>query len=244
MKQVIFVLRKNQIGYWMLQRGCPVHRSLNGNPWCDFTASYWDEWKDANQVAEGVDAILLCDTPEGFGALPDWLQPSEEDSAWNLETLEKLLSDSRAINADVDEEFVRAGMALVQGKGKKVLAVAASGKPTEYNLLSTLAFKLPKEPDKPVAASKPEPKKPVTTVCADSYGDKKALALNVGDTVSAVITVIAPMRGCYYAKSDALTDLIKIKMSALLNGETFKSGEEISFKVVASENSRVTYALA
>jgi len=30
----------------------------------------------------------------------------------------------------------------------------------------------------------------------------------------------------------------------LLNGETFKSGDEISFKVVASEDSRVTYAIA
>jgi len=243
MKQVIFVLRKNQIGYWMLERGCPVHRSLNGNPWCDFTAEYWDEWKDANQVAEGVDALLLSDTPDAYGTLPDWLQKGNAESAWTLETLVKLFDDKRAVAPEIDEDCIKAGMTLVQGEDEFVLLGAESGSPAKYTLRTTLAFKLPKEPIKPVEPSKPE-SQPVTAMCADSYNDEKALALKIGDMISATITVVAPARGCYYAKSDVLGDLIKIKMSALPKDVKFEQGNTVSFVVSTVDAKRVTYTLA
>jgi len=238
MKQILFVLRRNQIASWVLQRGRLTRRALNGNDWSDFTASYWDEWKDANQISEGVDAILLSDEPNGFGFLPDWLQAVTEASAWNLDTLAKLTADG---------DFAESGIVLVQGKNEKPLGESEAGTSVKYTLLSSLVFKLPKESAKPVAPApepKPEQKKPASILCADSYGDKKALALKVGDTVSAIITVIAPMRGSYYAKSDALDDLIKIKMSALPKGMSFDQGADVFFKVVAVDDLRVSYAIA
>jgi len=239
MKQIVFVLRKNQIASWVLQRGRLTRRALNGNNWSDFAASYWDEWKDANQISEGVDAILLSDEPNGFGSLPDWLEACPEASAWNLDTLAKLAADS---------DFAESGIVLVQGKNEKPLGESEVGTSVKYTLLSTLAFKLPKVPAKPVAGSKPEPKsepkKPATTACADSYGDQKALALKVGETVKATIDVVAPARGCYYAKSDALDDQIKVKMSALPKGMTFELGAAVSFTVVTVDANRVTYTLS
>jgi len=236
MKQILFVLRKNQIASWVLQRGRLTRRALNGNNWSDFAASYWDEWKDANQISEGVDAILLSDEPNGFGSLPDWLKAgTEEVSAWNLDTLAKLTADS---------DFVESGIVLVQGKNEKPLGESEAGTSVKYTLLSSLAFRLPKEPAKSsVSVPKREPKLRAVAACADSCGDKKALALRVGDVVSAMIVVVAPARGCYYAKSDDLDDLIKIKMTTLPQGTAFDQGATVSFKVESVVDNRVTYIL-
>ena len=71
MKQILFVLKEDQIAFWKYSRGSLARGTLNGNRWNDFTSSYWDEWSEANQAGDSVDAILLSDKPNGFCALPE-----------------------------------------------------------------------------------------------------------------------------------------------------------------------------
>ena len=101
MKQIVFVLKNGQVGYWKYQRGRLVHASLDGNPWNDFTPDFWDKWKLANQVSDGVDAILLADATDSWGKLPTWLKlDKKRASAWTVETLLLLRED-----ADLDESM-------------------------------------------------------------------------------------------------------------------------------------------
>lgn len=237
MKQFLFVRRDNQIASWKWQRGGLRIAALNGNEWSDFSPSYWDEWKDANQVTDVVDAILLSNAADGFGVLPDWLSASDAASAWTIEQV-ALLAD--------DETFGETAFALTQGKNRKLIGAVGSATPVSYALQSTCQFALPKEETKPAAApAKPKEKSaPKSQICADSYGDKKALALKVGDKVFATISVVAPARGCYYAKSDALDDLIKIRMAELPADISFTEGDDIVFVVVELSDLKVKYSLA
>lgn len=236
MKQFLFVRRDSQIASWKWQRGGLRIAALNGNEWSDFGPSYWDEWKDANQVTDVVDAILLSNAADGFGSFPDWLSAVDAPSAWTIEQI-VLLAD--------DETFGETAFALTQGKNRKLIGDADSAAPVSYALQSTCQFALPKEETKPGAApAKPKEKSaPKSQACADSYGDKKALALKVGDKVSVTISVVAPARGCYYAKSDALDDLIKIKMSFLPSSVSFKVGDAITFIVLDVSGECVKYSL-
>ena len=232
MKQFLFVRRGDQVASWKWQRGGLRIAALNGNEWSDFGSSYWNEWKDANQVTDGVDAILLSDSSDGFGVLPDWLSASDVASSWTLEQI--------AMLAD-DEAFGEAAFSLTQGKNKNMIGEA--GAAVSYVVQSTCKFVLPKEAAKPAVKPKETPAPKVQT-CADSYGDKKALALKVGDKVSATISVVAPARGCYYAKSDALDDLIKIRMAELPAGISFEEGSTITLVVTEISDLKVKYSLA
>ena len=113
MKQILFVLKEDQIAFWEISRGSLVRRTLNGNRWNDFTSSYWDEWSEANQAGDLVDAILLSDKPNGFGALPEWLQGGTDPSAWTVELLSKMSKDA---------EFSAKGLVLSQGETNFTLA--------------------------------------------------------------------------------------------------------------------------
>ena len=174
MGRVLFVLKEGQVAFWKISRGSLVRGTLSGNRWNDFTSSYWDEWSEANQVGDSVDAILLSDKPNGFGTLPKWLQDRSEPSAWTVALLGKLANDA---------EFKDKGLVLSQRKAKFTLV---SGDPVEtYLLLSSCKFTLPKsEPAKPVA--KPTP----SSIVGDSYNDPEALKLSVGDELKGTIVKI------------------------------------------------------
>ena len=68
--------------------------TLSGNRWNDYTSSYWDEWSEANQVGDSVDAILLSDRPDAYGELPQWFYgAATKTSKWTLETFSKIVND-------------------------------------------------------------------------------------------------------------------------------------------------------
>ena len=204
MKQILFVLKEDQIAFWKYSRGSLARGTLNGNRWNDFTSSYWDEWSEANQAGDLVDAILLSDKPNGFGALPEWLQGGTDPSAWTVELLSKMSKDA---------EFSAKGIVLSQGKINFTLA---QGDTVEtYSLTSSLKFTLPKdEPKKAVV--KPEPAKPVAKptpsgIIGDSYNDPAALKLSVGDELKGTIVKIFNAMKRNYVKVDGLKDQVCFK---------------------------------
>ena len=212
MGRVLFVLKEGQVAFWKISRGSLVRGTLSGNHWNDFTSSYWDEWSEANQVGDSVDAILLSDKPNGFGTLPKWLQDRSEPSAWTVALLGKLANDA---------EFKDKGLVLSQRKAKFTLV---SGDPVEtYLLLSSCKFTLPKsEPAKPVA--KPTP----SSIVGDSYNDPEALKLSVGDELKGTIVKIfnAMKRNC--VKVEGLNEQICFKS---IDTTKFAVGDTVSMIV-------------
>ena len=94
MDQVLFVLKEGQVAFWKISRGSLVRRTLSGNRWNDYTSSYWDEWSEANQAGDSVDAILLSDRPDAYGELPQWFYgAATKTSKWTLETFSKIVND-------------------------------------------------------------------------------------------------------------------------------------------------------
>lgn len=204
MKQVLFVLKEGRIAFWKYSRGSLARGTLNGNRWNDFAPSYWDEWSEANQAGDSVDAILLSDKPNAFGALPDWLQERSEASAWTIALLGKLANDA---------EFKGKGLVLSQGKTKFTLA---EGDAAEcYSLTSSLKFTLPKDEPKK-EATKPEPVKPVAKptpsgIVGDSYNDPEALKLSVGDELKGVVEKIFIAMKRNYVKVEGLKEQVCFK---------------------------------
>ena len=221
MKQILFVLKEDQIAFWKYSRGSLARGTLNGNRWNDFTSSYWDEWSEANQVGDLVDAILLSDKPNGFGALPEWLQGGTDPSAWTVELLSKMSKDA---------EFSAKGLVLSQGKTNFTLA---QGDTVEtYSLTSSLKFTLPKdEPKKAVV--KPEPVKPVAKptpsgIIGDSYNDPEALKLSVGDELKGTIVKIFNAMKRNYVKVEGLKEQVCFKSPDVTK---FAVGDEVSLTV-------------
>ena len=221
MKQILFVLKEGQIAFWEISRGSLVRRTLNGNRWNDFTSSYWDEWSEANQAGDLVDAILLSDKPNGFGALPEWLQGGTDPSAWTVELLSKMSKDA---------EFSAKGLVLSQGKTNFTLA---QGDTVEtYSLTSSLKFTLPKdEPKKAVV--KPEPAKPVAKptpsgIIGDSYNDPEALKLSVGDELKGTIVKIFNAMKRNYVKVEGLREQVCFKST---DKTKFAVGDQVSLTV-------------
>ena len=212
MGQVLFVLKEGQVAFWKISRGSLVCGTLSGNRWNDFTSSYWDEWSEANQVGDSVDAILLSDKPNGFGTLPEWLQDRSEPSAWTVALLGKLANDA---------EFKDKGLVLSQRKAKFTLV---SGDPVEsYLLLSSCKFTLPKsEPAKPVA--KPTP----SSIVGDSYNDPEALKLSVGDELKGTIVKIFNAMKRNYVKVAGLNEQICFKS---IDTTKFAVGDTVSMIV-------------
>ena len=212
MGRVLFVLKEGQVAFWKISRGSLVRGTLSGNRWNDFTSSYWDEWSEANQVGDSVDAILLSDKPNGFGTLPEWLQDRSEPSAWTVALLGKLANDA---------EFKDKGLVLSQRKAKFTLV---SGDPVEsYLLLSSCKFTLPKsEPAKPVA--KPTP----SSIVGDSYNDPEALKLSVGDELKGTIVKIFNAMKRNYVKVAGLNEQICFKS---IDTTKFAVGDTVSMIV-------------
>ena len=236
MKQILFVLKEDQIAFWKYSRGSLARGTLNGNRWNDFTSSYWDEWSEANQVGDLVDAILLSDKPNGFGALPEWLQGGTDPSAWTVELLSKMSKDA---------EFSAKGLVLSQGKTNFTLA---QGDTVEtYSLTSSLKFTLPKdEPKKAVV--KPEPAKPVakptpSSIIGDSYNDPEALKLSVGDELKGTIVKIFNAMKRNYVKVEGLREQVCFKST---DKTKFAVGDEVSLTVTKVDESerRVFYTIA
>ena len=222
MKQILFVLKEGQIAFWKYSRGSLARGTLNGNRWNDFTSSYWDEWSEANQAGDLVDAILLSDKPNGFGALPEWLQGGTDPSAWTVELLSKMSKDA---------EFSAKGLVLSQGKTNFTLA---QGDTVEtYSLTSSLKFTLPKdEPKKAVV--KPEPVKPVAKptpsgIIGDSYNDPEALKLSVGDELKGTIVKIFNAMKRNYVKVEGLKEQVCFKST---DATKFTVGDEVMLTVV------------
>lgn len=222
MKQILFVLKEDQIAFWKYSRGSLARGTLNGNRWNDFTSSYWDEWSEANQAGDLVDAILLSDKPNGFGALPEWLQGGTDPSAWTVELLSKMSKDA---------EFSAKGLVLSQGKTNFTLA---QGDTVEtYSLTSSLKFTLPKdEPKKAVV--KPEPAKPVAKptpsgIIGDSYNDPEALKLSVGDELKGTIVKIFNAMKRNYVKVEGLKEQVCFKST---DATKFTVGDEVMLTVV------------
>lgn len=222
MKQVLFVLKEGQIAFWKYSRGSLARGTLNGNRWNDLSVSYWDEWSEANQAGDSVDAILLSDKPKAFGSLPDWLQESSEASAWTIALLGKLAKDA---------EFKDKGLVLSQGKTKFTLADGDA--PECYSLTSSLQFALPKEdPKKEVAKS--EPVKPVAKptpsgIIGDSYNDPEALKLSVGDEFKGTIVKIFNAMKRNYVKVEGLKEQVCFKSTSTTK---FAVGDEVSLTVM------------
>lgn len=212
MGRVLFVLKEGQVAFWKISRGSLVCGTLSGNRWNDFTSSYWDEWSEANQVGDSVDAILLSDKPNGFGTLPEWLQDRSEPSAWTVALLGKLANDA---------EFKDKGLVLSQRKAKFTLV---SGDPVEtYLLLSSCKFTFPKsEPAKPVA--KPTP----SSIVGDSYNDPEALKLSVGDELKGTIVKIFNAMKRNYVKVEGLNEQICFKS---IDTTKFAVGDTVSMIV-------------
>ena len=221
MKQILFVLKEGQIAFWKYSRGSLARGTLNGNRWNEFAPSYWDEWSEANQAGDSVDAILLSDKPNGFGALPEWLQGGTAPSAWTVELLSKMSKDA---------EFSAKGLVLSQGKTNFTLA---QGDTVEtYSLTSSLKFTLPKdEPKKAVV--KPEPAKPVAKptpsgIIGDSYNDPEALKLSVGDELKGTIVKIFNAMKRNYVKVEGLREQVCFKST---DKTKFAVGDQVSLTV-------------
>ena len=221
MKQVLFVLKEGQIAFWKYSRGSLSRGTLNGNCWNDFTPNYWDEWSEANQAGDSLDAILLFDKPNGFGDLPNWLQERSDASAWTVALLGKLANDA---------EFKDKGLVLSQGKTKFTLADGDA--PECYSLTSPLKFTLPKEePKKEVA--KPEPVKPVakqtsSDIIGDSYNDPEALKLSVGDELKGTIVKIFNAMKRNYVKVEGLKEQVCFKST---DKTKFAVGDQVMLTV-------------
>ena len=236
MGRVLFVLKEGQVAFWKISRGSLVCGTLSGNRWNDFTSSYWDEWSEANQVGDSVDAILLSDKPNGFAPLPDWLQGGKDPSAWTVELLSKMSKDA---------EFSAKGLVLSQGKTNFTLT---QGDTVEtYSLTSSLKFTLPKdEPKKAVV--KPEPAKPVAKptpsgIIGDSYNDPEALKLSVGDELKGTIVKIFNAMKRNYVKVEGLKEQVCFKST---DATKFTVGDEVSLIVtkVDEDAKRVLFCIA
>lgn len=204
MKQILFVLKEGQIAFWKYSRGSLARGTLNGNRWNEYTPSYWDEWSEANQADDSVDAILLSDKPNGFGVLPEWLKGGGEASAWTVELLSKMSNDA---------ELSDKGLVLSQGKIRFTLA---QGDTVEtYSLTSSLKFTLPKdepkkeivEPESAKLVAKPAP----SGIIGDSYNDPEALKLSAGDELNGTIVKIFNVMKRNYVKVEGLKEQVCFK---------------------------------
>jgi len=248
----LFLVRNGSITQWSVdsngELNCVTCNNRRSMPYdASKAAEGWKLWAEDEQIGskDRFDGVFLSDDPKSFDELPAFFAgAADAKTTWTLEMLSLVTKE---------EELSDVAVILVQGKTQYRLEGGVGSTELKLAFKAPLGLKLPKdtpapkEKAKPVAASKPEPKpepkKPATAACADSYGDQKALALKVGETVKATIDVVAPARGCYYAKSDALDDQIKVKMTALPKDVKFEQGTPVSFKVVSVDANRVTYTL-
>ena len=204
MRQILFILKKGQIAFWKYSRGSLARGTLNGNRWNDFAPSYWDEWSEANQAGDSVDAILLSDKSDGYGELPSWLQESSEASAWTVALLGKLANDA---------EFKDKGLVLSQGKMKFTLAEGDA--PECYSLTSSLKFALPKEEPKKETAN-PEAKLVVENVKkykADVFLlSKSDRQFKVGDKCIGKYFKLSALKNAVYLRIDGVKDFARLNI--------------------------------
>ena len=233
MKQILFVLKEGQIAFWKYSRGSLARGTLNGNRWNEYTPSFWNEWCEVNQPDELEDAILLSDTPSGFGELPTWLKgEGKEPSEWSVDTLAKLANDS---------DYEGKGLEIHQGKTKYALSMGSTV--DVYSLASSLKFVLPKEAPKPV---EPEPPKPIvktSDIIGDNYNDPEALNLAVGEERKGVIVSIFKVMKRNYVEVDGLKEQVCFKANDKTN---FDIGDTVTLTVTKVDEAakKVLFAIA
>lgn len=235
MKQILFVLKEGQIAFWKYSRGSLARGTLNGNRWNEYTPSYWNEWSEANQAEDSVDAILLSDKPNGFGVLPEWLKGGGEASAWTVELLSKMSNDA---------ELSDKGLVLSQGK---IRCTLAQGDTVEtYSLTSSLKFTLPKdEPKKEIVepgSVKPVAKPTPSGIIGDSYNDPEALKLSVGDERKGTIVKFFNAMKRNYVKVDGLKEQVCFKST---DTSKFAVGDNVTLIVTKVDEAmkKVLFAL-
>ena len=227
MEQILFVLHGGKISQWNLSRGkleaVKSHGLLQMSYSVETAKTYWNDWKEDNQVMDGdvYDAIFLSGEADDFGDLPKWICADfEAKSAWTFEQL-SLLANEPA--------FKESGLCLVQGKVKRLVGTDKADKAVVLQMKSSLAYALPKEPPKPVA--KPEPKKapppkPIE-LAADCLGtDEKAKGLKAGDTLSGVVKTLSAVRNRCFVDSECLSDQLRVLYTNL--AEYLQGGQEIA----------------
>ena len=244
MKQMLFVLKEGQIAFWKYSRGSLARGTLNGNRWNDFTPSYWDNWSEANQVGDSVDAILLSDKPNGFGDLPNWLQERSDASAWTVALLGKLANDA---------EFKDKGLVLSQGKTK--LTLADGDAPEYYSLTSSLKFVLPEKSIEKAAHPQLDPNDELNAD-QDTYDytadvfllSNKDRKFSIGDKCFGSVDSFSSLRKAAFLKIDGVKDLVKLNVSknrrpchSCVQSETWTKGKSVTLKVVKVEVNRVFF---
>ena len=244
MKQILFVLKEGQIAFWKYSRGSLARGTLNGNRWNDFSVSYWDEWREANQAGDSVDAILLSDKTNAFGTLPDWLQERSEVSAWTVELLGKLVNDA---------EFKGKGLVLSQGKTKFTLSEGDA--PECYSLTSSLKFVLPEKSIEKAAHPQLDPNDELNAD-QDTYDytadvfllSNKDRKFSIGDKCFGCVDSFSSLRKAAFLKIDGVKDLVKLNVSknrrpchSCVQSESWTKGKRVTLKVVKVEENRVFF---
>ena len=240
MKQILFVFKEGQVAFWKYSRGSLARGTLNGNRWNDFTHSYWDEWSEANQAGDSVDAILLSDKPNAFGTLPDWLQERSEASAWTVALLGKLANDA---------EFKEMGLVLSQGKTKFTLADGDA--PECYSLTSSLKFTLPKDAPKKDDA-KHEDKQVVENVKkykADVFLlSKSDRQFKIGDKCIGKFFKLSVLKNAVYLRIDGVKDLAKLNLRSErvishphVDSVVWNEGKAVELCVVSIDENHVCF---
>ena len=245
MNQVLFVLKGGQVSYWKFRQNRLTRGALNGESECDYTPEYWDEWRSANQVSGGLDALFLSDEKSGWGTLPDYLSSeTKAASAWTMDELKSLVNK---MSAETDSSNL--AVELVQGKTKFIFGEVSSENKITFYLAANQKFALPKdEPKKETTKpalkkeiAKPTPKS--TGVIGDSYNDPEALKLAVGTELQGeVVSIFKAMRR-NYVKVEGLKEQVCFKSN---DTKDFAIGDKVALIVtsVDEESKKVLFQTA
>lgn len=202
MKQIVFVLKNGQVGYLKYQRGRLVHASLDGNPWNDFTPDFWDKWKLANQVSDGVDAILLADATDSWGKLPAWLKlDKKRASAWTVETL-LLLRDDDELGESIDGLLLNLQSSLALPEQFSAQLTETIAKPEDAAAAPVEEVAPVVEEPEPVV----EPAPCVGPLTATVRIEEALLKAKPGDVFEGVVSSYSRFNGCFILVPDVKSE--------------------------------------
>lgn len=138
--QVIFVLQNNKISQWTYRNGELKLCTKKGADKVNYEPSeYWREWKDENYFSaedDVFDALFLSDTPDSFGALPDWATNKHKKTEWTIEKLELLSQDVLFKSSQL--------IVIHWGMERKISKNSTNGRPIKLHLNSSLGFVMPR----------------------------------------------------------------------------------------------------
>lgn len=136
MKCVLFILLEGKAGCWEVSRGTLVRRTLKGDRWHPFTATFWDDLKIAYQISDDdeVDTLFLSDQKGAFGRIPGFLK-IERKTSWTMELLASVAKDP---------DFSEASIYIQQSVGQSLLIGALDPvRELSFELLPASDFSLP-----------------------------------------------------------------------------------------------------